>query len=138
MKALLKEFRSFAMRGNVVDLAIAVVIGGAFGKIVTSLVDSIIMPIAGLLTGGVDLSHLALTLREASDDKTAVVLGYGMFLNNIVSFLIIAFAIFIVMKHMNIFIKKEEAKPTEEQKQTKDQALLTEIRDLLKANHAHK
>jgi len=132
MKALLKEFKSFAMRGNVVDLAIAVVIGSAFGKIVTSLVDNIIMPIAGMLTGGVDLSHLAFTLRHATEDKTAVVLGYGMFFNNIVSFLIIAFAIFIAMKHMNIFIKKEVEKPSEIPKPTKDQELLMEIRDLLK------
>jgi large conductance mechanosensitive channel len=136
MKSLLKEFRSFAMRGNVVDLAIAVVIGGAFGKIVTSLVDNIIMPIAGVLTGGVDFSHLTVVLKEATGDKSAVVLGYGMFLNNIVSFLIIAFAIFIVMRQMNRFIKKEEEKPSEAPKLTREEELLMEIRDLLSAGKA--
>lgn len=133
MKSFLEEFKSFAMRGNVVDLAIAVVIGGAFGKIVTSLVDHVIMPIIGVLTGGVDFSALAWTLKEASGGAPAVVLGYGMFLNSIVSFLIIAFAIFVAMKQMNRFMKKEAEKPAEEPKASKEEVLLTEIRDLLRS-----
>ena len=133
MKSFLEEFKSFAMRGNVVDLAIAVVIGAAFGKIVTSLVDHVIMPIIGVLTGGVDFSNLAWTLKEASGSAPAVVLGYGMFLNSIVSFLIIALAIFIAMKQMNRFMKKEAEKPAEEPKPSNEEVLLTEIRDLLKS-----
>jgi len=133
MKSFLEEFKSFAMRGNVVDLAIAVVIGAAFGKIVTSLVDHVIMPIIGVLTGGVDFSNLAWTLKEASGSAPAVVLGYGMFLNSIVSFLIIALAIFIAMKQMNRFMKKEAEKPAEELKPSNEEVLLTEIRDLLKS-----
>jgi large conductance mechanosensitive channel len=132
MKAFLEEFKAFAMRGNVVDLAIAVVIGGAFGKIVTSLVDHVIMPIIGVLTGGVDFSELAWTLKSATADTPAVVLGYGMFINSIISFLIIAFAIFIAMKQMNRFMKKVAEKPAEAPKPSNEEVLLAEIRDLLK------
>jgi len=133
MKKLFEEFKKFAMRGNVVDLAVAVVMGGAFGKIVTSLTEDIIMPFIGLMTGGIDFSNLAVTLRQASADTSAVVLKYGLFLNAVVTFLIISFAIFMIIKGMNAFHqaqKKEEEvkKPTP----TKEQELLTEIRDLLK------
>ena len=133
MKSFLREFKAFAMRGNVVDLAIGVVIGAAFGKIVTSLVDDVIMPVFGFITGGIDLTGLAVTLRDVSGSVPAVVFRYGAFMNTIVNFLIIAFAIFVVMKQMNHFVKKHEAaKADEPAKPTKEQELLTEIRDLLK------
>jgi large conductance mechanosensitive channel len=132
MKAFLDEFKGFAMRGNVVDLAIAVVIGGAFGTIVSSVVSDIIMPVVGVLTGGVDFSHLAWTLKEATLTGPAVTLGYGKFINAVINFLIVALAIFVAMKQMNRFLKKEAEKPVEAPKPTKDQELLMEIRDLLK------
>jgi len=132
MKEFIEDFKAFAMRGNVVDLAIAVVIGGAFGKIVTSLVDNVIMPIVGVLTGGVDFSNLAWTLKAASGTSPAVVLGYGLFINNIINFLIVALAIFIAIKQMSRFMKKEAEKPVEVPKATRDQELLVEIRDLLR------
>ncbi len=132
MKGLLEEFRTFAMRGNVIDLAVAVVIGAAFGKIVSSLVDHIIMPIVGVLTGGVDFSDLAITLREATDASPAVTLGYGMFINSIITFTIVAFAIFMVIKAMNTLQRKKEEEPKKPPKPSKEEELLTEIRDLLK------
>lgn len=132
MKAFIEEFKAFAMRGNVVDLAIAVVIGAAFGKIVTSFTNDIIMPVIGLLTGGTDFSNLVWTLKEASGEVAAVTVNYGMFINTIVDFIIIAFAIFLVMKQMNRFMKKQEEAPAEPAKPSEDVVLLTEIRDLLK------
>lgn len=131
---LLTEFKSFAMRGNVVDLAVGVVIGAAFGKIVTSLVDQVIMPPLGLLIGGVDFSAWKLVLQEASVDAAgkaipAVELGIGSFINTIVQFVIVAFAIFLVIKAMNRVVKKEEAAPAAP---PADVVLLTEIRDLLR------
>jgi large conductance mechanosensitive channel len=131
MKALLEEFKAFAMRGNVVDLAVAVVIGAAFGKIVSSLVDDIIMPVIGLMTGGVDFSELAWTMKAASATDAAVTMNYGVFINNIVTFVIVAFAIFVVAKGMNRLKKREAQAPQEPPKLTKDQELLVEIRDLL-------
>ncbi len=132
MKSFLDEFKAFAMRGNVVDLAIGVVIGAAFGKIVTSLVDDVIMPFFGFLTGGINFTGLAWTLREASGTVPAIVFKYGVFLNAVINFLIIAFAIFVVMKQMNRFMKKQGEKKTEEApKPSKEEVLLTEIRDLL-------
>jgi large conductance mechanosensitive channel len=133
MKSFLKEFKAFAMRGNVVDLAIAVVIGAAFGKIVTSFTNDIIMPVIGLLTGGVDFSDLLWTLKEAGGDAAAVTLNYGAFINTVVSFVIIALTIFVVVKAMNKLIKKEEKKEEKkEPKPSKEESLLMEIRDLLK------
>jgi len=132
MKALLEEFKTFAMKGNVVDLAVAVVIGAAFGKIVSSLVDDIIMPMVGMLTGGIDFADLAWTLKEATEEAEAVTIGYGIFINNIVTFIIVAFAIFMVIKAMNKMKKKEEEAPAEPPKPSKEEELLTEIRDLLK------
>lgn len=138
MKSFIEEFKAFVMRGNVVDLAVAVVIGGAFGKIVTSFTNDIIMPIVGVLTGGVDFSDLVWTMKEASGDVPAVTVNYGLFINSIVSFVIIAFAIFIVIKvmnkAMNEFKKEEEEKEEkkEEPKPSKEEELLTEIRDVLK------
>lgn len=131
-----KEFKAFAMRGNVVDLAVGLVIGAAFGKIVSTLVANVIMPAVGAITGGVDFSHLKIVLKSAVHDaagkETAaeVAISYGLFLNTIIDFLIIAFAIFLVVKLMNAAKKKEDAAPPAP---TKDQQLLTEIRDLLKA-----
>ncbi len=124
---MFKEFKEFISKGNVLDLAVGVIVGGAFGKIVTSLVDDIIMPIIGLIIGGIDFSGLSLKIGDAT-------VKYGMFIQNIVNFLIIAFSIFLVVKAVNkmrrIKPEKEEA-PAEPQK-TNEEILLTEIRDLLK------
>ena len=133
MKSFIEEFKAFAMRGNVVDLAVAVVIGGAFGKIVTSFTNDIIMPVAGVLTGGVDFSDLVITLKEASGDIPAVTINYGAFINTVISFLIIAFAIFIAIKAMNKLQKEEDEKPEEDTKPSKEEELLAEIRDVLKS-----
>jgi large conductance mechanosensitive channel len=132
MKNFVQEFKAFAMRGNVIDLAVAVVIGGAFGKIVSSLVDDVIMPVVGVFTGGVDFSDLAWTLREAGPDVTAVTLKYGMFINSIITFTIVALAIFSVVKLMNKLKKEEEKAPVTPAQPSKEEVLLTEIRDLLK------
>jgi len=135
MKAFFDEFKVFAMRGNVVDLAIAVVIGAAFGKIVTSFTNDIIMPILGLLTGGIDFSAMAWTLKEATDTAEAVTMGYGLFINSVISFLIIAFAVFVVMKQINRMKKQEEeapAEPPQPSQPSSEEVLLAEIRDLLK------
>lgn len=144
MKQFFEEFKTFAMRGNVMDLAIGVVIGGAFGKIVTSLVNDIIMPPIGRLLGGVDFSNLFFSLSggtyeslAAAQEAGAATLNYGLFINTILNFVIIAFAIFIVVKQLNRLQKKhdedekkEHAK--EEPAPSKEVILLTEIRDLLK------
>ncbi len=130
--SFLKEFREFAMRGNVVDMAVGVIIGGAFGKIVSSLVADIAMPIIGLLVGGVDFKDLKIILRGPVGDIPAVTLNYGMFIQTVFDFVIIAFAIFIAIKAMN---KLKREKPAEEPKSAEPSAeekLLTEIRDLLK------
>ncbi|MGO4503999.1 MULTISPECIES: large-conductance mechanosensitive channel protein MscL [unclassified Dyella] len=135
--SMLKEFKEFAMRGNVIDLAVGVVIGGAFGKIVTSLVDQIIMPPIGLLTGGVDFSQMKWVLKPADNTDPAhkiaeVAIGYGNFINTLIQFLIIAFAIFLVVKAINKLTRREEAAPAPP---AADVVLLTEIRDLLKAQN---
>lgn len=130
---MISEFREFAMRGNVIDLAVGVVIGGAFGKIVTSLVDNIIMPPIGLLLGGVDFSDIGWTLRGATVDAAgeevpAVVIGIGEFLNTMVQFVIIAFAIFMLIKLINRIHRKPEAAPAGPSEEV---LLLREIRDTL-------
>lgn len=132
MKAFIEDFKAFAMRGNVVDLAIAVVIGATFGKIVTSLVDDLFMPFVGYFTGGVDWSKLMWVLREASGASPMIAVKYGAFLNTIVTFLVVAFATFVLIRQMNTFIKKEAEKSVEAPKPTREEELLTEIRDLLK------
>ena len=104
---MLKEFKEFAMRGNVVDMAVGIIIGAAFGKIVTSLVNDVIMPPIGLLLGNVDFSNLAVTLRDKTAEADAVTLNYGLFINTVLDFLIVAFAIFMVIKQMNRLKKKE-------------------------------
>lgn len=134
---MMSEFREFAMRGNVIDLAVGVVIGGAFGKIVTALVDKVIMPPIGLLIGGVDFSRLAITLKAASVDAAGkeippVVLAYGEFINAVIQFVIVAFAIFMVVKAINRLHKKPEEAPAEPAAPPEDILLLREIRDALK------
>lgn len=128
------EFKAFAMRGNVIDLAVGVVIGAAFGTIVTSLVGDVIMPVIGQLTAGVDFSKAALVLKEASEDgKTpAVLLGYGKFIQAIINFIIVAFAIFMVVKGINAMKKAEAAAPPPPPGPSNEEKLLMEIRDLLK------
>jgi len=129
---MIKEFKTFAMKGNVMDMAIGIIIGAAFGKIVSSLVGDVIMPPIGLLLGGVDFSTLSVTLKHATEGSEAVSLKYGVFINTIIDFLIIAFSIFIVVKIINSMKKKEEEKPAEPPKPTKEEILLTEIRDELR------
>lgn len=133
--SMLKEFREFAMRGNVIDLAVGVVIGGAFGKIVTSLVDQIIMPPIGALTGGIDFSDMKWVLKPADNSNPAhkiaeVAIGYGAFINTLIQFVIIAFAIFLLVKGINRLTRRQEAAPAPP---APDVVLLTEIRDLLKS-----
>ena len=130
--SMMSEFRAFAMRGNVVDMAVGIVIGGAFGKIVSSFVNDVLMPPIGMAVGGVDFTSLALTLKEASGDVAAVTLNYGSFIQTVVDFIIIAFAIFMVIKAMNSLKKKEEEAPAAPPKPSAEETLLTEIRDLLK------
>jgi large conductance mechanosensitive channel len=124
----LQEFKTFAMRGNVVDLAVGVVIGGAFGKIVTSLVDQVIMPPIGYVTGGVDFSSWVIPLREAAEGKPEVAIKIGAFINTVIQFMIVAFAIFLVVKALNSMKKKEAAAPA---KPSAEVELLTQIRDAL-------
>ena len=109
--SMMKEFNEFAMRGSVVDLAVGVIIGGAFGQIVGSFVNDVLMPPLGLLTGGVDFSKMMLTLKEAADPAQAVNLKYGVFINAVINFMIVAFAIFLMIRAMNRLKKKEEAPP---------------------------
>jgi large conductance mechanosensitive channel len=141
---MLKEFKEFAMRGNVLDMAVGIIIGAAFGTIVNSLVNDVIMPPVGLALGGVDFTNLFVTLRDGAkaagpyaslaDAKAAgaVTLNYGVFANSIVSFLIVAFAIFMLVKGANSLKQEQAAASAEPPAPTKDQVLLTEIRDLLK------
>ena len=141
---MFKEFKEFAMKGNVVDMAVGIVIGAAFGTIVKSLVSDVLMPPIGLLLGGIDFSNFFILLKEGAaaaapyaalaDAQTAgaVTINYGVFINSIISFIIVAFALFIVIKGMNKMKRKEEAKPAEPPKPTEDILLLREIRDALK------
>ena len=130
--SMMSEFRDFAMRGNVVDMAVGIVIGAAFGKIVSSFVSDVLMPPIGLLLGGMDFTELAFTLKEASGEVAAVTLNYGTFVQTVVDFVIIAFAIFMVIKAMNRMKKKEEAAPPAPPAPSAEEKLLGEIRDLLK------
>ena len=136
---MMTEFKEFAMRGNVIDLAVGVVIGGAFGKIVTSLVSDVVMPVVGKLLGGVDFSDLAVVLSPAvigpdgKEAAAAVLLRYGAFIQSIVDFLLIAFAIFIAVKAINRMHRKEEAAPEAPAAPAEDIVLLTEIRDALRS-----
>jgi large conductance mechanosensitive channel len=130
--SMMSEFKSFAMRGNVIDMAVGIVIGGAFGKIVSSFVNDVLMPPIGILVGGMDFKDLAIVLKEASGDVAAVTLNYGSFIQTVLDFIIIAFAIFMVVKAMNNLKKKEEEAPAAPPKPSAEVELLTEIRDALK------
>jgi len=131
--SMMSEFKDFAMKGNVVDMAVGIVIGGAFGKIVSSFVADVLMPPIGLLLGNVDFSDLAVTLRAAAEGAEAISLRYGMFIQTVIDFLIIAFAIFMVVKAMNTLKKKEAAAPAAPPAPSKEEVLLTEIRDALRS-----
>jgi large conductance mechanosensitive channel len=129
---MLQEFKTFAMRGNVMDMAIGIVIGAAFGKIVSSVVSDVIMPPIGMLLGGVDFSSLAITIKEGTEELEPVLLKYGVFINTIIEFIIIAFAIFLVVKGINSMKKKEEEKPAAPPEPSNEEVLLAEIRDALR------
>ncbi len=129
---ILDEFKAFAMKGNMVDMAVGIIIGAAFGKIVSSLVNDIIMPPIGLLLGGVNFTDLKVVLKAATETVPAVTWNYGSFIQVVIDFLIVAWAIFMIVKAINAAKKKEEAAPAAPPAPTKDQTLLTEIRDLLK------
>jgi len=131
--SLLKDFKAFAMRGNVVDLAVAVVIGAAFGKIISSFVNDILMPPIGLLLGGMDFKDLQVILKEGTETVAAVTWNYGMFIQNVIDFLIIAFAIFMVVRAMTKMQKPQAPEPAPAPPEpSTEEKLLTEIRDLLK------
>jgi len=130
--SLVKEFKAFAVKGNMIDMAVGIVIGAAFGKIVSSLVADVIMPPIGLALGGVNFTALKVTLKGASEGAEAVTLNYGAFVQTAVDFLIIAWAIFIVVKAINAMKRKEEATPAAPPKPSNQEVLLAEIRDLLK------
>ena len=136
---MMSEFKEFAMRGNVIDMAVGIVIGAAFGKIVSSFVADVVMPPIGMLTGGVDFSEIKIPLSQASVDETtgdaieAVTINIGNFTNTVIDFVIIAFAIFMVIKVMNKAKKKEEEAPAAPPKPSKEEVLLAEIRDAIKA-----
>jgi large conductance mechanosensitive channel len=129
---LLDEFKAFAMRGNVVDMAVGIIIGAAFGKIVSSVVSDIIMPPIGLLLGGVNFTDLKVVMKAATDAAPAVTWNYGNFLQVTFDFLIVAFAVFMLIKGINAMKKKEEAAPEAPPAPSKEETLLSEIRDLLK------
>jgi large conductance mechanosensitive channel len=131
--SMVKEFKEFAMKGNVVDLAVGIIIGAAFGKIVSSLVADVLMPPLGILIGGVDFSSLSVTLKSAEAGAAAVALRYGAFVQALFDFVIVAFAIFIVVKAMNALKRKKDEAPPAPLKPPAQEVLLTEIRDLLKA-----
>lgn len=129
---MMKEFKEFAVKGNVIDMAVGIIIGAAFGKIVSSFVGDVIMPPIGVLLGGVDFSNLAFTVQEAKEGVPAVVISYGKFIQSMIDFTIIAFAIFVAIKGINSLKKEAEEKPAELPKISNEEMLLTEIRDLLK------
>src|SRR5512133_3867382 len=129
---MLKEFKEFAVKGNVVDMAVGIIIGGAFGKIISSLVGDVIMPPIGVAMGGVDFSNLSIIVQEAMDKKPAVVISYGKFLQTIIDFIIIAFVIFMAIKGINSLKRKEAEAAAAPAAPPNQELLLTEIRDLLK------
>jgi large conductance mechanosensitive channel len=130
--SMLTEFKEFAVKGNVVDMAVGVIIGGAFGKIISSLVGDVIMPPIGVILGGVDFSNLSVVIQEAIDKKPAVVVSYGKFLQTVIDFTIIAFVIFMAVKGMNSLKRKEAEAPPAPPPPSNQEVLLGEIRDLLK------
>jgi large conductance mechanosensitive channel len=138
MGKFLSDFKAFAMRGNVVDMAVGVIIGGAFGQIVTSLVNDVMMPVIGFVTGGIDFKNFKYILKDAVVDANNVVItpavsiDYGVFINYVINFIIVAFCIFVAIRTINKFRKQEEAAPAAPPAPSKEEVLLTEIRDLLK------
>lgn len=129
---LLKEFKEFAVKGNVIDLAVAVVIGGAFGKIVSSLVADVIMPFVGLIVGGIHFAEWKIILKEAVGENPAVTMNIGMFIQTTIDFIIVAFCIFMMVKGINSLKKKKEEEPAAPPAPSNEETLLTEIRDILK------
>lgn len=129
---MMSEFKSFAMRGNVMDMAVGIIIGGAFGKIVSSFVSDVLMPPIGMAMGGVDFADLSIVLQAATEEAGAVAINYGAFIQTVVDFVIIAFAIFLAVRAMNNMKKKEEEAPAAPPKPSDEVQLLTEIRDALK------
>ena len=129
---MMKEFKEFAVKGNVVDMAVGIIIGAAFGKIVSSAVGDVIMPPIGVILGGVDFSNLAFVVKEAAGELPAVIISYGKFIQTVIDFTIIAFTIFLVIKGINSLKRKEEEAPEAPPEPTAEEVLLTEIRDLLK------
>jgi len=135
---IIKEFKTFAMRGNVMDMAVGIIIGAAFGKIVNSLVNDVLMPPLGLLLGKMDFSKMAITLKPAVVDAAgtvttpAVTLGYGMFINAVINFLIVAFAVFLLIKAINSAVRKQPPPPCAPPAPSKEELLLTDIRDILR------
>ena len=139
---MLKEFKEFAVKGNVLDMAVGIIIGAAFGSIVTSFVNDVMMPPLGLLLGGVDFSNLFIPLGggtyeslAAAQEAGAATLNYGVFINSVISFLIVAFAVFMVVKSVNSMKRKAEEAPAEPPAPSNEEVLLGEIRDLLKASN---
>ncbi|MGR6086686.1 MAG: large-conductance mechanosensitive channel protein MscL [Arcticibacter sp.] len=130
---LLKEFKEFAMRGNLVDLAVAFVMGGAFGKIVSAFVDGMVMPAVGMLTGGVDFSDKKLVLQKASESTTEVAIHYGQFVTAFIDLIVISFAVFVIVKAINKLKREEKTEPVKQIEVSSEEKLLTEIRDLLKS-----
>lgn len=131
---MLQEFKKFILKGNILDLAVAVIIGAAFNKIISSFVNDIIMPPIGVLVGGVDFSELAFTIKAATAETSAVTMNYGKFIQSIIDFVIIGFAIFMVVKSYNSVQKKKEQAPAPPPAPSKEEILLTEIRDAIKEN----
>ncbi|CAH1903649.1 large conductance mechanosensitive channel [Candidatus Nitrotoga sp. HW29] len=129
---MMKEFKEFAVKGNVIDMAVGIIIGAAFGKIVSSFVGDVIMPPIGVLLGGVDFSGLVFIVQEAKEGAPAVVISYGKFIQSMIDFAIVAFAIFVAIKGINSLKRESEEKPVELPKISNEEVLLTEIRDLLK------
>lgn len=134
---MIQEFKNFALKGNVIDLAVGVIIGGAFGKIVTSLVNDIIMPILGIITGNINLTALKWVINSGSNGSAELSIKYGQFLQSTIDFFLMALSIFLVIKVLNTIKKKQEEKPQEQQELaiSKEEQLLTEIRDILKVNN---
>ena len=130
--SMLNEFKAFAIRGNVVDIAVGIIIGAAFGKIVSSAVADVVMPPLGMIVGGMDFSDLAITLKDATGVAPAVLLGYGKFFQALLDFTIVAFAVFLLVKGINALKKKEAAEPSLPPAPSPEEKLLAEIRDLLK------
>jgi large conductance mechanosensitive channel len=130
--SIVKEFREFAVKGNVVDMAVGVIIGTAFGKIVSSLVSDVVMPVLGLFVSGVDFTHLAVILKEGLEKKPPVLLKYGTFFQSVFDFLIVALAVFAMVKMINRLKRKEEDKPSVSPEPNRQELLLAEIRDLLR------